>query len=435
MSFVRNTPEMIWVEAEEGNAGDHFDRLILDRLLSSLGVQPAEFLSRITPQNSWKMLKITEEAKIALAQQEEIPVNLFADDRTMSQSRVLSRQEFEGLIQPSLEKHFTTIDQAFSASDLAADDLDAVAIVGGSTRIPYLNQRLVEKYRKPVVTILEEKVVLGAAHYAEMIQAELSEEASRQDRRQPERNQPAPVKVIQPPSSLIAAPALPRQEPTQSLSGLEWVKKQIDQGNIGQALQRYPCDKKKPQYVDIYRALGKELNQQAVHYMNQGGIPQEAQKRLELALTYFPENETIRKNLTTLYHQDAINFLETKQWNNLFQLVDKIHTVQLNPLWLHEFQYPLVEEIVRQAQRCEKKGEWEKAVEWLKQGLSVQFATDQLRVKLADTYEKWGIFLKEKNDYQAARECFIQGLNYLPNHAGMIKELQQFQKSKRHRKR
>ena len=87
--------------------------------------------------------------------------------------REFSRAEFEGLVQPILDRTMGPVQQALEDSRLKPAEIDEVVLVGGSTRVP-LVRRMVEQFfgRRPHSELNPDEVVaLGAAVQADILES------------------------------------------------------------------------------------------------------------------------------------------------------------------------------------------------------------------------------------------------------------------------
>ncbi len=80
----------------------------------------------------------------------------------------IERSAFEALIGPLIDQTVTVLGQAVAASGVAPDRLDAVLLVGGTSRIPAVAERLSDQLGRPVTVDAHPKnaVALGAALHA-----------------------------------------------------------------------------------------------------------------------------------------------------------------------------------------------------------------------------------------------------------------------------
>jgi molecular chaperone DnaK len=87
--------------------------------------------------------------------------------------REFSRAEFEGMVQPILDRTMGPVQMALADAGLKAADVDEVVLVGGSTRVP-LVRRMVEQFfgRRPHAELNPDEVVaLGAAIQADILES------------------------------------------------------------------------------------------------------------------------------------------------------------------------------------------------------------------------------------------------------------------------
>jgi molecular chaperone HscA len=145
--------------------GDDMDRAIAHELLRSAGFtdtrQTAELVRRV--------LDRAREAKHALTTEERVEVQIQGHG-----SFELSRERFEALIQPVLEKTGTACRRALKDAGLRAQELDGVILVGGATRVPAVRRYVAALFGKePLADIDPDQVVaLGAALQADLLAGE-----------------------------------------------------------------------------------------------------------------------------------------------------------------------------------------------------------------------------------------------------------------------
>ncbi|MEK7257435.1 MAG: Hsp70 family protein, partial [Bacteroidota bacterium] len=137
--------------------GDDFDRAIVDFWLEKNGLENRAFVS--DKSLSQKLRLKAEEAKKALSVSELFSEEMEGLDCT------IHRTEFENLIQPFVEKTIQCCRLALKDAKLGTEKIDAVVMVGGSTRTPLIKNSVAEFFGKPVFDQLDpdEEVALGAA--------------------------------------------------------------------------------------------------------------------------------------------------------------------------------------------------------------------------------------------------------------------------------
>jgi molecular chaperone DnaK len=148
--------------------GDDFDKVIMDWLADDFKKEEAVDL-RKDPM-AWQRLKeASEKAKIELSSSQETEVNLpyitAVDGAPKHLVRKLTRAKFEQLSDSLIERTLEPCRKALKDAGLTANDIDEVILVGGSTRIPKV-QEVVEKFfgKKPNRSVNPDEVVaIGAA--------------------------------------------------------------------------------------------------------------------------------------------------------------------------------------------------------------------------------------------------------------------------------
>lgn len=90
----------------------------------------------------------------------------------------MDRKEFETLISPLVEKSIKCIYDALSQANLEAEDIGAILLVGGTTRIPLIKNRLKEIFGNKVKNFADpqEVVALGAGVQAGIKSSDISSE-------------------------------------------------------------------------------------------------------------------------------------------------------------------------------------------------------------------------------------------------------------------
>ncbi len=92
----------------------------------------------------------------------------------------LTRAEFESMIRPSLADSLDALRRALSSADTSTDDVSAVLLVGGSSRVPLVAQLVSNEFGRPVAIDADPKhaVALGAALVAAAALDESASESS-----------------------------------------------------------------------------------------------------------------------------------------------------------------------------------------------------------------------------------------------------------------
>jgi molecular chaperone DnaK len=151
VSIVSVEGDVTEVLASHGNnqlGGDDFDNLLLERL-------EREFQSRygIDLQNGHAVARArlwwaAEEAKKRLSFEPYVRVREEAlvteNGKPMHLDVELSRPEYEEMVRPLIESTLDSVSKALSDAQKSPSDIDAILLVGGSTRTPLIYRRLHE---------------------------------------------------------------------------------------------------------------------------------------------------------------------------------------------------------------------------------------------------------------------------------------------------
>src|SRR6202012_5534344 len=148
--------------------GDDFDKVVMDWLADEFKKDEAMDL-RKDPM-AWQRLKeAAEKAKIELSSSQETEINLpyitAIDGAPKHLVRKLTRAKFEQLSDSLVERTLEPCRKALKDAGITANEIDEVILVGGSTRIPKV-QEVVEKFfgKKPHKGVNPDEVVaIGAA--------------------------------------------------------------------------------------------------------------------------------------------------------------------------------------------------------------------------------------------------------------------------------
>jgi molecular chaperone DnaK len=161
--------------------GDDFDKRIVDYLAEEFKRDQGIDL-RNDKQALQRLFEAAERAKIELSSTTQTQVNLpfiTADANGPKHlNMTLTRATFEELVQDLIERTRGPVEQALSDSKLTADDIDEVILVGGSTRIPAVQQlvRRLTGGKDPNMSVNPDEVVaLGAALQAGVLKGEVED--------------------------------------------------------------------------------------------------------------------------------------------------------------------------------------------------------------------------------------------------------------------
>jgi len=147
--------------------GDDFDRAIMELAAGEMKIDSAAR----DPELLQHLRDAAERAKIALSAGETALLKISLPERRIGYERTLTRLELDKLLQPFIDRTLAKCRSALKDAGLRPDQIDEVVLVGGSTRIPYVRQRVGEFFGKPPHAELnpDEVVALGAAIQADIL--------------------------------------------------------------------------------------------------------------------------------------------------------------------------------------------------------------------------------------------------------------------------
>jgi len=161
--------------------GDDFDRRIVDHLADEFQRSDGIDLRR-DPQALQRLFEAAERAKVELSSVTQTTINLpfvTADANGPKHLNVtLTRATFEQLTADLVDRCLGPVERAMADAKVSANDIDEVILVGGSTRIPAVQQlvRRLTGGKDPNMTVNPDEVVaLGAALQAAIIKGEVKD--------------------------------------------------------------------------------------------------------------------------------------------------------------------------------------------------------------------------------------------------------------------
>lgn len=167
----------IEVKATSGDnrlGGDDFDQMIIDWIVSefkkSTGIDLENDLQAIS-----RIREAAEKAKIELSGTMNTQINLpfitMKDGQPEHLDMSLSRSKFEKLVSSLIERTMTPTRQAMKDAGIKKGEVDKVLLVGGSTRVPAVQQAIEKEVGKSPFKGInpDEAVAMGAALQAGII--------------------------------------------------------------------------------------------------------------------------------------------------------------------------------------------------------------------------------------------------------------------------
>ena len=160
--------------------GDDFDKVIMDWLADEFKADEAIDL-RKDPMALQRLKEASEKAKVELSSSTETEINLpyvtAVDGVPKHLVKKLTRAKFESLADKLFDRCLKPCEQALKDAGISTSQIDEVILVGGSTRIPKV-QEIVEKFfgKKPNKGVNPDEVVaIGAAIQGAVLTGEVKD--------------------------------------------------------------------------------------------------------------------------------------------------------------------------------------------------------------------------------------------------------------------
>lgn len=168
VSILKLTDGVFEVLATGGNSalgGDDIDRLLTNWLIKQLGIAPSD----VSLHDKSILAQQAKSYKQALTDSAQVDINLTINGQSFEGQ--LSREDLQAIAEPVSRRTISVCEQVLRDAKLRAQDLDEIILVGGSTRMPAIQQLVTDFFTKPPLCRLnpDEVVALGAAQAAHQL--------------------------------------------------------------------------------------------------------------------------------------------------------------------------------------------------------------------------------------------------------------------------
>ncbi|KAJ4300469.1 adenyl-nucleotide exchange factor sse1 [Collariella sp. IMI 366227] len=144
--------------------GRNFDRAIVEHLQKEfLGKYKIDIFSN--PKALTRVYAAAEKLKKVLSANQQAPINIESLMNDIDVRAMITRQEFEAMVEPVLNRVDATLEQALAESKLTKEDIDIVEVVGGGSRVPAIKERIQTFFGKQLSFTLnqDEAIARGCA--------------------------------------------------------------------------------------------------------------------------------------------------------------------------------------------------------------------------------------------------------------------------------
>lgn len=168
VSILKLSDGVFEVLATGGNSalgGDDIDRLLTNWLIKQLNIDPKD----VSLHDKSILAQQAKSYKQALTDAEQADIDIVVNERSFR--GVLRRDDLITIAEPVSRRTLSVCEQVLRDAKLSAADLDEVILVGGSTRMPAIQQVVADFFAKEPLCRLnpDEVVALGAAQTAHQL--------------------------------------------------------------------------------------------------------------------------------------------------------------------------------------------------------------------------------------------------------------------------
>lgn len=171
---------VVEIKASNGDVycgGSDLDKIVSDYVVADFKEKEGVDLST-DPMAMQRILEAVEKAKIELSNSTSTEINLpyiiAVDSIPKHLIMTITKAKFEQLIDKEISKVINLGKDALVKANMAATDLEGILLVGGSTRIPKVQEELKKAFNRPLIknVNVDEVVALGAAVQGSIISGE-----------------------------------------------------------------------------------------------------------------------------------------------------------------------------------------------------------------------------------------------------------------------
>jgi heat shock protein 4 len=144
--------------------GRDFDRALVDHLAKEFkGKYKVDIMTH--GRALARTIAAAEKTKKILSANQQAPVNIESLMNDIDASAMITRQEFEAMIEPLLQRTHLPLEEALAQAKLTKDDIDVIEVVGGGSRVPALKERIQSFFGKTLSFTLnaDEALARGSA--------------------------------------------------------------------------------------------------------------------------------------------------------------------------------------------------------------------------------------------------------------------------------
>ncbi len=165
LRLTRGVFEVLATAGDSALGGDDLDRVVAEWIIEQAGLGDPDDIQLVG-----RLKRDARAAKEVLTSADSAALDVDLGDGRRWQGQ-LDRATFDGLIEPLVRRTLAPCRRALRDAGIDRDEVSEVVMVGGSTRVPLVREKVAETFdREPLVNIDPDRVVaIGAARQADRL--------------------------------------------------------------------------------------------------------------------------------------------------------------------------------------------------------------------------------------------------------------------------